>query len=83
MRPAKRSGDLEAARVNAGALILPWIRMRRGKRRMAALRDRSGNALRRKGLRASQKRGVGVYSRVAEAGITVMGSSTTEMGEQS
>ena len=33
MRPAKRSGDLEAVRVKACVVILTWIRMRSAKRR--------------------------------------------------
>jgi hypothetical protein len=33
MRPAKKSGDLEAVKVKACALILTWIRMGREKRR--------------------------------------------------
>jgi len=33
MSPVKSTGDLETVKVNACALILSWIRMRRGKRR--------------------------------------------------
>jgi hypothetical protein len=33
MRATKRSGDLEAVKVKACALILTWIRMKREKRR--------------------------------------------------
>jgi hypothetical protein len=50
MRAVKRTGDLEAFRINVCALILPCIRVRREKDAREEAETRAGKTLRRLGI---------------------------------